>query len=508
MGSNGRIFKNTIYLYTRMAVLMLVRLYTVRVVLQVLGTDNYGLWNTIMAFVTAFTIISPTLTSSTQRFLNYDMGKGGQSLSRIFSVSMEFFILLAVGMVLLLETFGIWFLNSKMNIPPGMDGQANWVFQFCILTLIVNTLRLPYEACIIASEKMSFYALICMVEGVVLLGIVYLLEFVPADIRLASYGGLTLAAQSVIALFYVVYARRRFGFARFSVERDRKLIREMASFSGWSIFGSLAGVLAVEGVNILINIYFGVAVNAAYGICLQIFAAANIIVYNINKASAPRIIKDYSSGEMDEMRTLVLNISKFSFLLILMIIVPAVFNMSEILHIWLGDDEPPLAALFSMIILVNVLENSFAPAAENAINATGKIHGYQIWMGALISLDFFIPWALFRMGFDAVSAIWTRVAVEVVIGAVRIGFMQRRIALRTIEYVKRTFLPSMAMAVIAVAIMAGLWHYSAGENPMERMVVTTLVFLPLYLVAAAFVGFTNNQRKAILSNISARLSKK
>lgn len=506
MGSNSRIFKNTIYLYVRMGVLMIVRLYTVRVVLQVLGVDSYGLWNTIMAFVTAFTIISPTLTASTQRFLNYDMGKGGGSLSKIFSVSMEFFILLAVGMVVLLESFGLWFLNSEMNIPAGMEGEANWVFQFCVLTLIVNTLRLPYEACIIASEKMSFYALVCMVEGVVLLGIVYVLEFISPDIRLASYGALTLLAQLVIALFYVVYARRHFRYARFSIEKDRRLIREMASFSGWSIFGSVAGVLAVEGVNILINVYFGVAVNAAYGICLQIFAAANIIVYNINKAAAPRIIKDYSSGAMGEMRSLVMSISKFSFLLILMIVVPMIFNMPEVLHIWLGDREPPLASLFSMIILVNVLENSLAPAAESAINATGKIHLYQIWMGALISLDFFIPWLLFALGFEAVWAMCTRVAVEVVIAAVRINFMRRRISLPMSDYMRQTLLPAVAMTVVAATAMTGLWVLAGDENPLARLCVTTAAFIPVYLVAVSMIGLTKSQRKAITARIAAVIS--
>ncbi|MCM1141995.1 MAG: lipopolysaccharide biosynthesis protein, partial [Muribaculum sp.] len=386
--SGKRIARNTLYLYVRMGVMMLVRLYTVRVVLEVLGIDDYGLWNVIMAFVTGFTFVSPTLVSSTQRFLNYEMGAGGNRLTRIFSTSCAFFALLAVALAVALETFGLWFLNTRMQIPPGMVAQANWVYQFCLLTLVADMARMPYEAVIVAEERMSFYAVVSLFEAVLLLGIVFILPLWPAGWLLAAYGLLTLGAHACISAMYALYARRHALWARVRMIVDKALAREMAAFSGWNIFGSLASMLAVQGINVLMNVYFGVGTNSAYGVALQVHAAVFIFVVNISKASSPGIVKDYAAGALDSMRRLVMNIGKFSYLLILMLVVPAAFNIGTLLHLWLGANVPPEAPLFCVLVMAQVLVVSFTPAIDSAVFATGRIRNYQLALSALIAVNF------------------------------------------------------------------------------------------------------------------------
>lgn len=501
----NRIARNTLYLYIRMGVMMIVRLYTVRVVLQVLGIDDYGLWNVIMAFVTGFTFISPTLVSSTQRFLNYEMGSGGSRLTRIFSTSCMFFALLAVLLAVALETFGLWFLNTRMQVPEGMYPQANWAYQFCVLTLVADMVRMPYEAVIVAKERMSFYAVVSLLEAVLLLGIVFLLPLWHAGWLLGGYGVLTFVAHAGISGAYAVYAHRHAAWARLRRIADKRLVREMASFSGWNIFGSMASMLAVQGINVLMNVYFGVAVNSAYGVALQVHTAVFVCVVNISKAASPGIVKDYAAGALDSMRRLVMNVGKFSFLLILMPVIPAAFNIDTLLTLWLGAKVPPGAPEFCVLIMAQVLVVSFTPAIDSAVFATGRIRNYQLVLSALIGFNFIATWVLYACGVAAVSALWIKVGVEVLILGARIVFMQRLCGLPCGEYLRRTLLPSLGVTAVALPVMWVLMTLGSHFSSLARMFVTSAVFLPLYAGITLLLAFTPEQRAALMAKVKGRL---
>lgn len=501
---NKRVARNTLYLYIRMAVMMIVRLYTVRVVLEALGVEDYGLWQVITAFITAFTFIAPTITTSAQRYLNFDMGKGGANLVKIFSISFFFFAAVAAAVFLVLESFGLWFLNTRMTVPPDMVGQANWVFQCMVLTLVVDMLRMPYESAIIASEKMSFYAWVCILEAIVLLGIVFLLPLVGPDIRFASYGVLTLLAQTLICLTYVVYTRRVCSFARLHRTSDRSLMRAMAGFSGWNILGAGANAFAVQGASVLINLYFGLDVNAAYGICLQVHSAIFALVLNISKASGPRIVKDYSEGRTSEMMSLINSVGKITFLLVFMLMLPAAFNIDEILNLWLAGKVPGDAAPFSILTMGQLAVICFAPPLESAIFAHGNIRNYQIIIGVLVLLNFLLTLLLFADGLPAVATLWVKIALEVCIFSSRLWFMKRLLHISPGAYLRGAVIPSLSVAAIAVVVMWGIWSLTASVDALPRMFISSLTFLPLYLAVVYALGLSRSQRAALNTRLLHR----
>lgn len=505
---NRLIFRNTLYLYVRMGVMMLVRLYTVRIVLEMLGVDDYGLWNVITAFVTGFTFVSPALVSSTQRFLNFDMERGGANLIRIFSVSFELFLSVALLMVLLLETFGVWFLEYRMHIPPGQETAALWVFQCAVITLVVNMMRMPYESAIIATEKMSFYAVVCMFEAIILLSIVFVLRYIPAGSRLVAYGVLTVVAQTVIFLIYSTYCRRNVRFARLRWVGRTPLRRELVTFSGWNIFGSVASVLAIQGVNILMNIYFGLATNAAYGVCQQVYAAVAVMVVNLNKAASPRIVKTYAAGDYRDTADIVTNVGKVTFLLILMFTIPMMSGMDTLLGLWLKDKVPPEAAQFSSLILVQLLIVSFTPPMESAIFATGKIRNYQLMSSFLVSLNFFGTLLLYHFGCIAVSALWLKAGVEVLILAYRLGALHRLMSFDIRHYLRRCLLPALCVTAAAAALMLGIRESASGLPAVWRLIVSTAVFLPLYIILCYYLGLGRSQRQAVAKLVLTKLGRR
>ena len=497
---NGRIAKNTLYLYIRMAVMMVVRLYTVRVVLETLGVSDYGIWTAVTALVSAFTVVNPTLVSATQRFLTYDMGRGSRRLTEIFSIAFFFFLAMGLVVTLALESGGLWFLKCRMQVPQGMEGQAVVVFQFCIATLLVDMVRMPYESAIVAAEKMRFYAVVCLLEAFVLLGIVFLLPLFGSG-RLAAYGALTFGAQGVICLAYVLYSRRKFGFARIHRPHDRQLAREMASFCGWNVFGSLASMTAIQGLNLLMNVYFGVDVNAAYGISLQAHAALWITVVNLSKAATPRITKDYASGQLEEMRALVTGMSKASYFLMLLMAVPMVLNINELLRLWLGAKLPPLAPLFCVLTVVQTLIAALSIIPDSVNMATGRIRNYQFAVSALVFLTIGVSWVLFACGLAPMWALIVKCGVEILILLARMWYQQRLAGVRAGMFTMQTLLPSLTVTVIAVGATSAVTSRLPVEGALARLFATTGIWILFYLPSVWFIGLTAPQRSALLAKL-------
>ena len=298
--NNKRIAKNTLMLYVKMGVMMLVQLYTSRVVLQTLGVDDFGIYNVVGGVVVLFSFLNAAMSSATQRFLNFELGKGDLvQVGRVFSMSLTVHFCIAGLVLLLAETVGLWFLNSELNIPAERMVAANWVYQFSVATTLLGILLVPYNATIIAHERMGFYAWTSIVKAVLLLVIVYFLSIGEVD-KLILYAGLVFAVNALMQGVYIVYCRRAFSkTALYRPFFDRELFRRLISFSGWSLFGGVADMCNSQGINMVMNIFCGVAVNAAMGIANQVNAAVYQFVSNFQIAFNPQLVKSYAANERE-----------------------------------------------------------------------------------------------------------------------------------------------------------------------------------------------------------------
>ncbi|WP_244437321.1 oligosaccharide flippase family protein [Bacteroides reticulotermitis] len=365
---------------------MTVSVFTSRVILDVLGVEDFGIYNIVGGFVAMFSLLSGTLTAASQRFMSYELGRAKSDISKVFSTSLSIHLMLAALIFILLESAGVWFLNYKMNIAPDRLVAANWVFQCSILTFCVNLISIPYNASIIAYEKMTIFAYISVFEAVAKLGIVYLLLLFNFD-KLILYAFLTLLVAIVLRCVYGFYCKYKFRECRFYFIKDKELYREMLGFSGWNFIGSSANVLNSHGINILINIFFGVALNAARGIAEQINTTLNSFVLNFMMALNPQITKNFASGDYDNMNVLIIKGAKYSFFLFWLLSLPILLETDIVLKIWLVQ-VPEYTSILVRYALIYTMCQILSQTLYAAMLATGKIKEYQIIVGTLSLMAF------------------------------------------------------------------------------------------------------------------------
>ena len=489
-----------------MGIIMVVKLYTSRVLLDVLGIDDYGVWTAVATFVIAFSFISSPLVTATQRFLNYDMGKGGLRLNKLFVTSIILFLCISLLVILALETGGVWFLNNKMNFSPDKMIYVNILFQLSIFTLIINLLRMPYESAIIAEERMSFYALLCIVETIFMLGIAFLVKFDCGYNKLIFYGILNLLITLFIAIAYKIYSNYHFKYTKIKKIRfDTKIVKEVVSFSGWNLFGACASMTATQGVSTLINIFFGVAMNATYGVAVQVQGAVRNIVQNFQKASNPQIVKSFSSNDVVRTQSLVINVCKFSYLLSLLFAIPMIFNIDFILYIWLGDNIPPMANIFSQLILILILLVSFSGPMDTAILATGKVKTFQLTYSIIIFSNIILSYIAFHLGALAYWALVIKCIVEILIIIARIVFLKRLINLSITKIIKSTFTPCILISLFTIFPLYFIMNYIMLEG-WGRLLSSTALFLSLYAVLVWHIGLSQDNRNRISIYLIHKLS--
>ena len=375
--NNKRIAKNTLLLYFRMLFLMLVSLYTSRVVLNALGVEDFGIYNVVGGVVAMFTMLSGSLSAAITRFITYELGTGNQeNLKKIFSSAVTIQIGLAVVIILLAEAGGVWFLNVKMNIPEARMIAANWVFQFSILTFAINLISVPYNASIIAHERMSAFAYISILEAIGKLAIAYLITVSPID-RLIFYALLMCVVALLIRLVYGYYCKKHFAECTYHFLWNKNLLKRMFGFAGWNFIGASSAVLRDQGGNVVINLFCGPAVNAARGIAFQVNTAVHGFVTNFMTALNPQITKSYASGDREYMMTLIFQGARLSFYMLLVLSLPILVNTHYILALWLKI-VPEHTVLFVQLILLFGLSESISNPLITAMLATGKIRNYQI----------------------------------------------------------------------------------------------------------------------------------
>lgn len=341
-----------------MILVMLVSLYTSRVILAKLGVEDYGIYNVVGGIVAMFSFLNSSMATSTQRYLTYALGKNdNELLKNVFAISLNIHIVIAIFIIILAETFGLWMLNTHLVIPPDRLMAANWVFQLSILTFSINIIQVPYNASIIAHERMNVYAYISIIEVVLKLIIVYILSLTTFD-RLIFYAILVFLVQLVVRVIYQAYCRCRFVECHLRFYWDKQLYKEMFGFAGWNMFGSVAWLMRGQGLDIVLNLFFGPIVNAARGITNQVSGAVMSFISNFQVALNPQITKKYAQGEIEQMESLAYNGIKFSLLLLFIIAFPLCLNIDYVLGLWLKD-VPRYTSIFIILVIIDSIVNSF-----------------------------------------------------------------------------------------------------------------------------------------------------
>lgn len=503
--NNRRLVKNTLYLYFRMAIIMVVKLYTSRVLLESLGIDDFGIWNVVAAFVVSFSFISGPLVTAIQRFLNFDIGKGGNQVNKIFNIGFFLFFIIAIFIVILLETGGIWFINHQMNFPPGKFATIHWIYQLSIITFFVNLIRMSYEAALVATERFTFYALCSIVEASLLLFTAILIQFSFWGDKLIAYCALTTLVTIIIYTCFSLYCKKNIAFTKFNFCWDKKIVKEIGAFSGWNFLGGMSSMTANQGVNILMNMFFGVALNAAYGISMQIRGAVSVVLDNILKAANPQITQSYASSEYTRLNQLLSNVLKISYSLCLAFIIPLIINIDFILEIWLGANIPPYTRIFAILTLVQLLIVSLGNPIDVAIFATGKIRGYQICLSALIFLNIIICYILFKLGQDATSAFVVKCLVELLIIIARFIFLKIRLNISLKAYFKDTMLPIICLTASIVCLMLLAGYFIPFGEKWHRILISNLIYFPLFAISFWIIVLKRSQRSLILNFLKTKI---
>lgn len=434
-----------------MLFLMIVSLYTSRIVLNALGIVDFGVYNVVGGVVAMFSVLSGSLSAAISRYITFELGKGNiERLKVVFSSAIT--IQLGLGLIILLiaETIGMWFLNVKMNISVERMTAANWVLQFSMLTFIINLISIPYNAAIIAHEKMSAFAYISILEALGKLSIAYLITISPID-RLVFYALLMTIVALIIRLAYGIYCKRHFVECHYHFVLDRKLLKEMFGFAGWNFIGASSAILRDQGGNIIINLFCGPAVNAARGIAFQVNGAIQSFVQNFMMALNPQITKSYASGDKEYMITLIFQGARFSFYMLLILSLPVIINTPYILVLWLKI-VPEHTVLFVRLALIFVMSESISGSLITAMLATGRIRNYQIVVGGMQMMNLPISYILLRMGYIPEIVLIVAVIISQCCLGARLYMLRSMIGLSVREYFNKVYINVLVVSAIAVVI--------------------------------------------------------
>lgn len=475
-----------------------VSLYTSRIILQHLGIEDFGIFNLIAGVVVMFTFLNNAMNSTIQRFFNVELAKNENgTLSKLFSASLQIQFLLIILFLVLAESIGLWFLNYKLNIPASRIKAANYVYQFTLLITVLNFLKIPFNAMIIAYERMRFFAILSVIEVVLKLALVFSLSYFGAD-KLIMYAVLLSFLAGLILLFNYKYAKRNFNEdVLFYFQKDKNLWREMASFSGWSLFGNVALLSSNQGVAIVLNLFLGVFINATMGIANQINAALFTFISNLQIAFKPQAIQSYASGNIQAHINFLFQTSKVSYFLLLVLVLPLLMNMEQVLNIWLGV-VPEYAIEFSKLILVFALVDALAGPFWMSANAIGNIKNYQIVIGVILLLNLPFAYLILYLGYSPVYVMLVKVVLNF------LGYIYR------IKYVlnKTGVLPKkhnlyygtiMIISIIACLLYILKNQYFTQNSDYAVLVFSSAASVLVLSTAIWFFGFTKTEKNSLIT---------
>ena len=503
--NSKRIAKNTIMLYFRMLFLMVISLYTSRVILKSLGVEDYGIYNVVGGFVAMFSMISTSLAGAISRFITFSLAKDSpERVREVFSTSIIIQIALCILLLLIAETVGLWFINNKMVIPTDRLFAANWVFQISVLTTMIQLISIPYNGLIIAHEKMSAFAFIGIYEGITKLLIAYIIPYASTD-SLILYAILMCLLSVSVRLLYGYYCSKKFPETKLKFIWDKTLIKNMFGFAGWNFIGSTASVLRSQGINILINIFCGPAVNAARGIAMQVNNAISGFCSNFTTAVRPQITKSYAVGEKDIYENLVMKTSKLSFLILMVLCIPLIVESNYIINLWLVE-VPEYTIEFVCIILLLTMVDSFSGPLTHLLLATGNIKKYQLVTGGILLLNFPLAYILLKLGFSPVSTVLSTIAISIVCLFVRLLFLKNMLQFPIRKFFTNVILKSIIVFSLCFLFIIPIKYFIPSDN--FKKFATNLVLTGIICVLVSyFFGLTKSEKTFILKPIKKILKK-
>lgn len=507
ISSNRRIAKNTIALYVRMLFAMIVSLYTSRIVLDILGESDYGIYNVVGGVVMMFVFLSNTLASASQRYFAFELGRNNyERLKKIFSLTLVLYVIVIFIIVVIAETIGLWFVNEKMIIPAERVRAANWVFQLSIISFCITIFTTPYQAIIIAREQMNVYAFAGIFEAILHLSLVLFLKFFIHNCdSLIAYGFVMLAYKCFSQAIYVFYSKSKYEESSFTFCWDGPLAKEMLSYSSWNIFGGIANVCRSQGINMLISMFFAPAINAARGIAYQVNNALNVFATNFYTAVRPQITKRYAADNMQSTMNLVFSSSKFTFFLLAFVSIPMLVHINPILDIWLVT-VPDSAALFTKLVIIVALIDSLSNPLMTLMQATGHVKYYQLITGGLVLMNLPFSYIFLRLGYSAAYTMYVAIAMAILCLISRLLIVKHYVGFSIRQYARLVLFRTLIVSVASLGLSYS-FHLIA---PKESSVVVTLSLLLLSVIGTIgvifFLGLDKNEKHMVVHFIQEKLN--
>ena len=505
LSNNKRIAKNSIFLTIRMIIVLGISLFTTRFILEALGVVDYGIYNVVCGFVVMFGFLNISMSNGIQRFYNYEYGKNGEDgANRVYCTAILIQIALALLIVIVLEPIGLWYIHNKMDIPADRMYAAEWIFQFSVLMFVSGILQAPYSAAVIAHEKFDFYAVISVIETILKFICAYAIIKAKTD-RLILYGALMATISIVITTLYVLFCKKKFNEIYFKPTFDRSLFKSMMGFSGWNLMGSFSNVMADQGINLVLNFFFGPVVNAARGVAHQINGAVQSFVMNISMPVRPQVTQSYARGDIGRTMTLTYSVSKITCGIVLVLAIPASLEMDYLLHLWLGSNVPEHTTYFSIIILFGSLVTNLNWATSGVVHATGNMRDYQL-SGSILRL-FAVPIAFILLKFYKIPelALLTVVVFQILAHTVGLFIVRKLVGFSIRDYVMHVVLPIIAVMSFSVIVLYVI-HILIPAGFLRLCIVS---FSSLLVVSLLFyyLSFNKSEKELVNKLITGVLSK-
>ena len=505
MNNNKRIARNTLMLYFRQILILLVSLYTVRVVLITLGIEDYGIYSVVGGIVSFFSFLSSTMASATQRFFSYALGqKDYDKLNKTFSVNLLIYGAIAIIALVLLESIGLWFVTEQLNVPAERFGAALWIYHFSVFMFITSIFSTPFMAIIIAHEDMQIYAYVSIVEVIMKLAVVFSLVYLPWD-KLELYGMLTFTVSVIITLIYIIISLKKYSECQFSkFYWDKVLMQEIIRFTGWTLFGQLSTVFRNQAVTVLLNQFFNPVVVAARAIAVNITNQINIFSNNFNTGLYPPIIKSYAADDKDQMFSLILNGSKITFFLMWVFALPFFLEMDTILNIWLKN-PPVQAVLFTRLALVEVLISSISLPLATAARAPGKMKLYESILGFIQILIFIVSWILLLMGGGAYIVFIVAIIANIIMFVIRLIIVKNLIGLSLRPYYKVVIIP--VFVVILLSLIPSFTLHLLLPKGLLYTSITLSLSIIISCISMFYIGLDKQMQNKTKIIIQTQLQK-
>ncbi len=502
-GNNKRIAKNTFILYIRMFFTMGVSLFTSRVVLNTLGIEDYGVYSIVGGIVSLFSFFNSAMTSATQRFLAFDIGKNDIiQLKKTFNATLNIHIGISVLVLVLAETIGLWFVNCKLNLPVDRMIAVNWVYQFSVFTFLLGIIQVPYDALIVAREKMDIYAYMSILEVLLKLIIIYLLVVFSYD-KLILYAGLLFLVSFFVRSIHIQYCKWKYKESKYEFYFDKSFYKVLLSYSGWNLFGNIAAVARGQGSNILLNLFFGTVLNAAYGITMQVQGTVQSFVSNFQLAVNPQIIKYYAGGNIEQCLKLIFQSAKFSYFLMFIITFPIIFNIDFILELWLKN-PPKHTTTFVVLCLISLLVECVSGPLMVGAQATGNIKWYQIIIGTLIFLNLPISYLLLKTYHNPDLIYYTSIIISLISLVFRFFFLKKIMKFPISNFIYNVLLRIVFVSILVILISYFVLHFIFVKNEILYFFIN-VIFIEFFIILFVYgIGLNKEEKKLINGLISKK----